>query len=132
MSKISTRLRGFVSDPSVSDHYGAWGALRPDQRRQIRELCDVCDMYEQAADRAFGSVEKVKAEAIKEFAERLKETDGNNNHTFDDCASILIPEEYKKGRHEKTREIWDTIDRIAEEMVCDNNVNTERKEDERK
>ncbi len=29
---------------------GAWGILRPDQRRQIRALCDACDSYESAAD----------------------------------------------------------------------------------
>lgn len=50
MSRIATRIRGYVNDPSVSDHYGEWGALRPDQRRQIRELCDTCDMFEKAAD----------------------------------------------------------------------------------
>ena len=59
-------------------------------------------------------------DGIKEFAERLKETDGKNNHTFDDCASILVSDEYRKGRHEKTREIWDAIDHITKEMVGDN------------
>lgn len=50
MSRIATRIRGYVNDPTVSDRYGAWGALRPDQRRQIRELCDTCDMFEKVAD----------------------------------------------------------------------------------
>ena len=61
-----------------------------------------------------------KAEAIKEFAERLKETDGNNNHTFDDCASILVSEEYQKGRREKACEMWKTIDNLVKETVGDN------------
>lgn len=50
MSRIATRIRGYVNGPPVSEHYGEWGALRPDQRRQIRELCDTCDMFEKAAD----------------------------------------------------------------------------------
>lgn len=50
MSKISTRIRAYVNDPSVADDYGKWGALRPDQRRQIRELCDTCDEFERTAD----------------------------------------------------------------------------------
>ena len=58
----------------------------------------------------------IKAEAIKEFAERLKEMDGYNNHTFDDCASIFISEEYRKGRDEKIKEIWNTIDCLKKEM----------------
>jgi hypothetical protein len=53
MSRIATRIRGYVNDPTVSDRYGAWGALRPDQRRQIRELCDTCDMFEKVADELF-------------------------------------------------------------------------------
>jgi hypothetical protein len=72
MSEISTRLREFVNDPSVSDHYGEWGALRPDQRRQIRELCDVCDGYERAADNAMFELEKRKWISV---TERLPEKD---------------------------------------------------------
>ena len=60
-----------------------------------------------------------KAEAIKEFAERLKNIDGYNNHNFDDCASILISKEYVKGRDEKIREIWNTIDNLVKEMMGD-------------
>lgn len=65
---------------------------------------------------AFKSESGLKAEAIKEFAERLKEMDGYNNHTFDDCASIFISEEYRKGRDEKIKEIWNTIDCLKKEM----------------
>lgn len=50
MSRISDKIRAYVNDLSVSDHFGAWGILRPDQRRQIRELCDTCDMFEKTAD----------------------------------------------------------------------------------
>ena len=50
MSEISTRLRNYVNDPDVAIHYGIWGILRRDQRRQIRQLCDTCDMFEHAAD----------------------------------------------------------------------------------
>lgn len=65
---------------------------------------------------------EIKAEAVKEFAERLKEQDGYNNHVFDDCASILVPEEYLKGRDEKIKEVWNTIDNLVKEMVGKNNA----------
>ena len=62
-----------------------------------------------------------KSEAVKEFAERLKEQDGYDNHVFDDCASILVPKEYLKGRDEKIKEVWTTIDNLVKEMVGENN-----------
>lgn len=62
---------------------------------------------------------ETRAEAVKEFAEKLKELDGCDNHTFDDCVSLLVSEEYKKGRYEKTNEIWNTIDNLLKEMVGD-------------
>ena len=64
---------------------------------------------------------EIKAEAVKEFADRLKEQDGYNNHVFDDCASILVPKEYLKGRDEKIKEVWTTIDNLVKEMVGKNN-----------
>lgn len=65
---------------------------------------------------------EIKAEAVKEFAERLKEQDGYDNHVFDDCASILVPEEYLKGRDGKIKEVWNTIDNLVKEMVGKNNA----------
>lgn len=62
MSVISAKIRAYVTDPSVSRHYGKWGALRPDQRRQIRKLCDTCDMFEETADRCYKENEMLKAE----------------------------------------------------------------------
>lgn len=64
---------------------------------------------------------EIKAEAVKEFVERLKEQDGYDNHVFDDCASILVPEEYLKGRDEKIKEVWNTIDNLVKEMERENN-----------
>ena len=64
---------------------------------------------------------EIKAEAVKKFADRLKEQDGYNNHVFDDCASILVPKEYLKGRDEKIKEVWTTIDNLVKEMVGENN-----------
>ena len=63
-----------------------------------------------------------KSEAYKEFAERLKARDGYDNHNFDDSASILVPEEYRKGRDEKIREVWNTIDNLLKELVGDTDV----------
>lgn len=61
MSRISTRIRAYVDDPSVSDHYGEWGILRADQRRLIRKLCDVCDAFEKTADRLIKENERLKS-----------------------------------------------------------------------
>ena len=60
-----------------------------------------------------------RADAIKEFVKRLKGTDGYNNHIFDACASVIVPDEYKKGRYEKTKEVWELIDNLVKEMVGD-------------
>ena len=58
-------------------------------------------------------------DTVNEFADRFIQEDGYNNHTFDDCASILVPEEYRKGREEKTEEVWKLVERIKKEMVGD-------------
>lgn len=65
MSSISERIRSYVDDPTTSGNYGEWGALRPDQRRLIRKLCDICDIYEQAADAKQAEIERLKAENAK-------------------------------------------------------------------
>jgi hypothetical protein len=87
MSKISDHIRACVDDTSVSDHYGEWGILNPRQRILIRNLCDVCDMYEKTADLAVAEraanvagfieqIAKIKRDTAKEilneFAEDVK------------------------------------------------------------
>lgn len=67
MSRISSRVRAYVNDPSVSDHYGEWGILREDQRRTIRNLCDTCDMFEETAD-----ILLLENKRLKEEIEKLK------------------------------------------------------------
>ena len=62
----------------------------------------------------------IKAEAYKEFADRLKELDGYYNHNFDDCVNLLVSDQYIRGRYEKINEIWSTIDIILKEKE-DNN-----------
>ena len=91
------------------------------QKVEITFLKGLLDGAKQRNVEAMGlsvSVEQVKAEAIKEFAERLIEEDGICNHTFDDCASILLSEEYRKGREEKIKEIRLNINILLEEMEC--------------
>lgn len=73
MSKISERIRSYVNDPSVADEYGEWGALRPDQRKQIRELCDLCDKFEQTADALLQSRRTDVAEIFKDILILLRE-----------------------------------------------------------
>lgn len=60
MSEISSKVREFVNDYSVSDHYGAWGILRVDQRQTIRKLCDTCDMFEKTADKLYVENKRLK------------------------------------------------------------------------
>ena len=62
MSEISSKVRKFVNDYSVSDHYGEWGILRADQRKTIRKLCDTCDMFEETADKYYKENQILKTE----------------------------------------------------------------------
>lgn len=62
MSEISSKVREFVNDYSVSDHYGEWGILRPHQRQIIRKLCDTCDMFEKTADELYIENKRLKEE----------------------------------------------------------------------
>lgn len=64
---------------------------------------------------------ELKAQAYKEFADRLKELDGYYNHNFDDCVNLLVSDEYIRGRYEKINEIWSTIDNLLKEMEDNNN-----------
>ena len=76
-------------------------------------------------NRQQAEIEKLKSatsEAIKEFADRLKEKDGYYNHIFDDCVNTeFCSHNYVKGRKEKSREIRKTIDNLVKEMVGANN-----------
>jgi len=95
MSEISTRIREYVNDPTVSDHYGEWGALRADQRRQIRELCDTCDMYEKAAD-------SIAAEIFAEFDKAIAKCE-----SWDHIPAVLLgllgelKQKHKEGQKKK-------------------------------
>ena len=64
---------------------------------------------------------ELKAQAYKEFADRLKELDGYYNHNFNDCVTLLVSDEYIKGRYEKINEIWSTIDNLLKEMADSKN-----------
>ena len=98
MIGLSEKIRGYVSDPSVGANYGAWGALRPDQRKQIRELCDLCDLYEHAAigkheeivrlekmlaKKCDMCVERERAKIATEIFEDIKKL---YHHSIDGCA----------------------------------------------
>ena len=112
---------------------GKWGACNCSQTTANAAL-DLIDRQRAEIEKMKGSTivsnimesqrikREAKAEAYKEFAERLKEQDGYDNHVFDDCASILVPKEYLKGRDEKIKEVWTTIDNLVKEMVGKNNV----------
>jgi hypothetical protein len=71
MSEISSKVREYVNDCSVSDHYGKWGILRREQRKIIRKLCDTCDMFEKSADKLY-----IENKRLKEEIKRLKGGEG--------------------------------------------------------
>ena len=156
MSKISDQVRAYVADPDVSDHYGAWGALRPDQRRLIRNLCDVCDMYEKTADLAVAEREA----NVKGFTEELKKltieleamrTAANSYKMHYESAKSEVIDEFVKrlkdapikcafplfGLTTKTEielyfndimlQFGDAIDRIAKEMKGDKDTDDANK-----
>lgn len=90
MSRISDQIRAYVDDPDVAIHYGAWGVLRPDQRRLIRNLCDTCDMYEKVADSAL-----MEREELKKAYANYEETTG-----------------LKQAKQEVAREIFEEVEKL--------------------
>ena len=69
MSRLSKQIRAYVDDPDSTGrlHYGAWGILRPDQRRLIRQLCDECDAFEKDADEFYRKASDVAREIFEEI-----------------------------------------------------------------
>lgn len=55
MARLTDNVR-----EGLRDMFGEWAILRADQRRKIRELCDLCDMFENTADELAGKPEKSK------------------------------------------------------------------------
>ena len=85
------------------------------QKAEIERLNKEVDRLSQCVLYHNGQI----VDTINEFADRFIQEDGYNNHNFDDSASIFVPEEYRKGREEKTTEVWKLIERIKKEKVGD-------------
>ena len=60
---------------------------------------------------------------INEFMKQLKEMDEEENRIFDNCASTLVSEEYKRGRYEKISEIQEAINKLTKEWQVTENEN---------
>lgn len=73
-------------------------------------------------DYANSVADKVKAEAIKEFAERLKETICQENDLYVSCAKNLLSEDFQRGYEEKNDNVIGYIDNLVKEMVGDENA----------
>ena len=112
MVDILTEVREKISCPQFGDdHYGEWGALPSSHRRTIKRLLDysvgqeaeierlrsVVDKTDAAYFQKVNEVDRAKAEAIKEFAERVKD-------------------EYSEGFFVSTEFLW-RIDNLVKEMV---------------
>lgn len=86
---------------------------------ELRE--NALDLINRQKKAEIEKLKSAKSEAIKEFADRLKEKDGYYNHIFDDCVNTeFCSHNYVKGRKEKSREIRKTIDNLVKEMVGEN------------
>lgn len=88
MSRISDQIRAYVDDPTTAEHYGAWGILRPDQRRLIRNLCDICDMYERTADLAVAEREA----NVKGFLAQVEELNARCLNAKKEAAKQIFEE----------------------------------------
>lgn len=77
MIRLSKQIRAYVDDPESTGrlYYGEWGALRPDQRRLIRKLCDECDAFERDADHIAEQYEAKLREKDAEIERLTKERD---------------------------------------------------------
>lgn len=118
--KLSHRIRGYVDDPESTGrlYYGEWGALRPDQRRMIRQLCDECDAFEKAADQLVEHYETIIREKDAEI-ERLTAYNANLI-----CANTDITNRHKDYLEEAERitradAITEFADRLKQASYAD-------------
>ena len=115
-------IRQNIACPQFGDdHYGAWGALRLDQRRAIKKMVDTITSQKAEIDRLEDTLDATitgqetlqrymataKTEAIKEFAEELK--------TFSDDVQLSKPAEICFSK----LDVVGMTDYIVKEMVGD-------------
>lgn len=84
--------------------------------------CDDCEYNVKCEDCFYSdfakiTVKEIVADTVNKFVEKVKEEDGKDNHVFEDCASTLISEDYRNGRYEKTKQIYETLECVAREMA---------------
>lgn len=80
------QIREFIACPQFGDdHYGRWGALNFEQRKTIKNLCDIID----SAD----SVIKNQYKIIKEVENQLKkyenDAEANRYAPIQECLDII-------------------------------------------
>ena len=76
-------------------------------------------------------IQKIRADAIREFMQRLKEEDGESNHNFDDNSLFFcVSQDYINGRKDKTEEIWETIRCLAKTMAGNHDSSPEPTEEQ--
>ena len=61
----------------------------------------------------------VRAEAVKEFVEMLKEQMCQENELYKSCAKRMLPKDYQQGYEEKNDNVIRLIDNLVKEMVGD-------------
>lgn len=71
------------------------------QQAEIEKLQKEIQLTKDAYVMLQTKMDSIKAEAYKEFADRLNELDGYYNHNFDDCVNLLVSDQYIRGRYEK-------------------------------
>ena len=61
----------------------------------------------------------VRAEAVKEFVEMLKEQMCQENELYKSCAKRMLPKDYQQGYEEKNDNVIRLIDNLVKEMAGD-------------
>lgn len=113
MSKLTDQIREYVSCPQLGDkHYGKWGILPLEQRQNIAQLCEYCNLQEKYAETFFKETQSLKRqlaekdEELAELKDRLEYITENRNgvvQVFD------ITDHDKEIRHQVCEEIRNYI-----------------------
>lgn len=90
------------------------------QKAEIERLefrCDDCDRIGLTRSEYKTCIKQAKSEAIKEFAERLKETIIQENDLYVRCAKNMLSEDFQRGYEEKNDSFVEHIDTLVKETV---------------
>ena len=122
---LGHRIDGFESFEAFCEYLNKCAVLEETVNRQQAEIERLEELAKDRADVNFdkivGVVDRaradIKAEAIKEFAERLKEALVQENELYKSCAKNMLSEDFQRGYEEKNDSVIKHIDNLVKEMV---------------